>query len=352
MQPIVVCMDHQSLQSWHKEHVNTPSGLAARRARWHETLAKFDLSVVYVPGQDKTVSDWISRWAYPAGTAWMDISMHGDAEKTAEAKRIIEAERLLEEGQAKCFVVMGSRAEPAKVRDAKVQALEAQVMEEAMVRGIEGVQLVLMEDWSDDYANSDHQLKYWNSLSASIEDDWPEELTDDGEKLFLKHKLLVPENRVEDLIDHWHNVQMMYPGRDKSQKDLESRFLFPPGYYAMLNRYSKACAVFRATKHPNRSTAGNSVYRAIPESPMRLISMDVLAMPKVILEGEVFDCVILAGDCHIGYIMAVLGKISEKKDKSDKHRVGLQAKTVAQAMIRHWLTVCDVLAMICSDRST
>ena len=29
LQPIVVCTDHQSLQSWHKEHVDTPSGPAA-----------------------------------------------------------------------------------------------------------------------------------------------------------------------------------------------------------------------------------------------------------------------------------------------------------------------------------
>ena len=70
LQPVVVCTDHQSLQSWHKEHVDTPSGPAARRARWHETFAKFDLSVVYVPGKDNTVADCLSRWAYPAGKAW------------------------------------------------------------------------------------------------------------------------------------------------------------------------------------------------------------------------------------------------------------------------------------------
>ena len=75
----------------------------------------------------------LSRWAYPAGKAWMDISMHGDAEETAEAKRIIQAERLLEEGEAKCFVVMGSRAELVQVRDAKVQAVEGQMKEEDMV---------------------------------------------------------------------------------------------------------------------------------------------------------------------------------------------------------------------------
>ena len=60
LQLVVVCTDHQSLQSWRKEHVDTPSGPAARRARWHETFAKFDLSVVYVPGKDNTVADCLS----------------------------------------------------------------------------------------------------------------------------------------------------------------------------------------------------------------------------------------------------------------------------------------------------
>ena len=32
LQPMVVCTDHQSLQSRHKEHVDTPSGPASRRA--------------------------------------------------------------------------------------------------------------------------------------------------------------------------------------------------------------------------------------------------------------------------------------------------------------------------------
>ena len=160
------------------------------------------------------MADCLSRWAYLAGKAWMDISVHGDAEGTAEAKRIIEAERLLVEGEAKCFVVMGSRAELAQVRDAKVQVVEAQMKEADMARSIEGVQSVGMEDWSDDYASSDHWLKYWNAVSAPSDDDWSEGLTEDGDKLFLKDKLLVPENRVEDLIDHWHNAQLMHPGRD------------------------------------------------------------------------------------------------------------------------------------------
>ena len=47
-------------------------------------------------------------------------------------------------------------------------------------------------------------------------------------------------------------------------------------------------------------------------------------------------------DRNSGYIVAVPGRKSKMEDEGDKHGVGLQAKTVAQAMIRHWLTVFDV----------
>ena len=352
LQPVVVFTDHQSLQSWHKEQVDTPSGPAARRTRWHETFAKFDLSVVYVPGKDNTVADCLSRWAYPAGKAWMDISSHGDAEETEEAKRIIEMEKAMDQEGVRCFVVMANRTDLAKFRGARVQAFREETLEQWMVAPVELVRSVLTENWSDDYAASDHWSKYWNAVSAPSDDEWPEGLTEDGDKLFLKDKLLVPENRMEELIDHWHNAQLMHPGRDKMQQDLEWRFKFPPGYYALLDKYCSDCAVCRATKSPNHSTAGNPVYTAIPEAPMRSVAMDVFAMPEVTVEGETYDCVILAVDRHSGYIVAVPGKKSNKKDRKDKHGVGLQAKTVANAMIRHWLTIFDVPAVMCSDRGS
>ena len=103
---------------------------------------------------------------------------------------------------------------------------------------------------------------------------------------------------------------------------------------------------------PNHSTADNPLYTAIPEAPMRSVAMDVFAMPEVTVEGETYDCVILAVDRHSEYIVAVPSKKSKKKDKKDKHGVGLQAKTVANAMIRHWLTIFAVAAVICSDRGS
>ena len=153
--PVVVCTDHQSLQSWHKEHVDTHPGPAARRAPWLETFATFDLSLVYVPGKDNTVADCLSPWAYPAGKAWMDISSHGDAEETEEAKRIIGMEKAMEQEGVKCFVVMANRTDLAKFRGARVQAIREETPEQWMVAPVELVRSVLTEDWSDDYAASE-----------------------------------------------------------------------------------------------------------------------------------------------------------------------------------------------------
>ena len=69
------------------------------------------------------MADCLSRWAYPAGKAWMDISSHGDAEETEEAKRIIEMEKAMEQEGVKCFVVMANRTDLAKFRGARVQAI-------------------------------------------------------------------------------------------------------------------------------------------------------------------------------------------------------------------------------------
>ena len=46
LHPVTVCTDYESLQSWYREPVDTPSGPAFQRAGLHETLAKFNLAVV------------------------------------------------------------------------------------------------------------------------------------------------------------------------------------------------------------------------------------------------------------------------------------------------------------------
>ena len=339
-------------RAWHKEHPDAPSGSAARRATWHDTFGKFDLSVVYVPGKDNTVTDCLGRWALSAGKVWMDKSSHGHAEEAEGAKRNIEFEKAMEEGDTNCFVVMASKAELSQRRDPQVSVLMEENFQERLLAPMEYVESVLMGEGSNDCAASEHWNKHWNVVSAPSGDEWLEGSTEDKDKVFLNDKLFVPKNCVHALIDHQHNTQLMSPGRKKMQPDLEWRLEFPPEYYAMLNRYCNDCAVCRATKSANHSTAGNRVYIAIPEAPMRSIATDVFAMPAGKIEGEKYDCMVSAVDRHTGYIVAVPGKKSKKKDNKDHNGVGLQAKTVNRAMIRHWLTIFGVPAVVRSYRET
>ena len=70
LQPILILTDHKSLESWATETLDTLSGPAGRRSRWHELFSKFDLTVAYIPGKDNVVADALSRWAYPASKAF------------------------------------------------------------------------------------------------------------------------------------------------------------------------------------------------------------------------------------------------------------------------------------------
>jgi hypothetical protein len=93
LQPILVLTDHKALESWAKEVLDTPSGPIGRRARWHQILSKFDLSVGYIPGRENTIADLLSRWAYPASQALKDVSRHGSAQDTEEMRAIIQREK-------------------------------------------------------------------------------------------------------------------------------------------------------------------------------------------------------------------------------------------------------------------
>ena len=92
-QPVLVLTDHKSLENWVTEQLDTPSGPVGRRARWHEFLSRFDLSVEYIKGQDNVVADALSRWAYPASKGIQDISIHGNEVDDQEMRALIEQER-------------------------------------------------------------------------------------------------------------------------------------------------------------------------------------------------------------------------------------------------------------------
>ena len=70
--------------------METPSGPRGRRARWHQILSRFDISVQYIPGPENLVADAMSRWAYPAGGERDEVSVHGSLESCLKVRQIQE----------------------------------------------------------------------------------------------------------------------------------------------------------------------------------------------------------------------------------------------------------------------
>ena len=121
---------------------------------------------------------------------------------------------------------------------------------------------------------------------------------------------------------------------------MEPRFLFPHGVRELLNKVKSHCQVCAACNPANYSLAGDQQWTPIPDKPMEPVSMDVFSIPKVKLGKVTYDCVVIVVDRHSGYLVVVPAK-----------KKGLTAKEVAEKMIKHWLTICDIPATICSDNA-
>jgi hypothetical protein len=93
LQPVLILTDHKALEAWATETLDTPSGPAGRRARWHELFSKFDIHVTYIPGKDNVAADALSRWAYPASKAFADVSLHGSQADEEAMEGYIRDER-------------------------------------------------------------------------------------------------------------------------------------------------------------------------------------------------------------------------------------------------------------------
>ena len=261
--------------------MDTPSGPASRQARWHETLAKFDLTVVYVPGKDNTVADCLSRWAYPASKGMTDVSAHGDEAETAEAKRIIEMERLMEEEGVKCFVVMAADAPLGTRMGRAVRVLAPDGAESDKHLFPESCP---QDDWTDDYAKSEaFEAEYRAVTDPDDGQKWPKGLTEEDGKLYRNGKLLVPESRVLELCEAWHH-HMMHPGVKKQALDMQRRFEIDQiGPYTAIKKVRKGCSVCQACNPDNRNVKEEAQWTRCLTSPWRARPWTSSPCPKFTL---------------------------------------------------------------------
>ena len=137
------------------------------------------------------MGDCLSRWAYPASKGMTEVSAHSDEAETAEAKRIIEMERLMEEEGVKCFVVMAADAPLGRRmgRLVRVLAPERAEPDKHLFR-----KSCLQDDWTDNYAKSEGFAAEYRAVTDPDDGQkWPKGLTEEDGKLYRHGKMLVPD---------------------------------------------------------------------------------------------------------------------------------------------------------------
>ena len=147
--------------------------------------------MVYVPGKDDTVADCLSRWAYPASKGMTDVSANGNEAETAEAKKIIDMGRMMEEEGVKCFVVMAAKAPLGRRVSRAVRVIAPEGAESDKHLFPESC---LQDDWTDNYAKFEAFESEYRALTDPHNGQkWPKGLTEEDGKLYRNGSLLVPE---------------------------------------------------------------------------------------------------------------------------------------------------------------
>ena len=208
-----------------------------------------------------------------------DVSAHGDEAETAEAKRIREMERLMEEEGVKCFVVMAADA-PLGTRMGR--AVRVLAPEEAESDKHLFPESRLQDDWTDDYAKSEASVAEYRAVTDPDDGQkWPKGLTEEDGKLYPNGKLLVPESRVLGLCEAWHH-HMMHPGVKKQALDMQRRFEIDQiSLYNAIRKVRKGCSVCQACNPDNRNVKGEAQWTLVPDQPMESVAMNVFSMPEV-----------------------------------------------------------------------
>ena len=121
-----------------------------------------------------------------------NVSAHCDEAETAEAKNIVDMERMMQEDRVKCFVVIAADAPLGRrvSRAVPVFAPEGPESDKQLFP-----ESCLKDDWTDNYTKSEAFESEYRALTDPDDGQkWPKGLTEEDGKLYWNGKLLVLES--------------------------------------------------------------------------------------------------------------------------------------------------------------
>ena len=278
---VEVLTDHRSLEHWATEHIDTVSGRAGRRARWHEFLSPFHLHVSYLPGKHNTIADALSRWGYSSWEGLQSTNIHGTEqdchvvfEWDQEEKKLIRRECM--QCSAKRHALpchdITAFSDPAHAHEIITKSLK--VVEKVTdpssgtvkrmkytwpvsgFRLIQGINRrdpakslplpkdsLIIRDWTNDYMGDSMSKEVFENLKSkdAHKDGIYSEYSLDGGKLWIEGKLCVPDALAPRVLNWWHKWESPHAHGSRLWSMIKHR-LFVSRLYTHCMRVAAGCA--------------------------------------------------------------------------------------------------------------
>jgi hypothetical protein len=372
-QPILLLTDHRSLESWATELLDTPSGPAGRKARWHVLLSRFNIHVRYLPGPQNLVADSLSRWAYPASKGLSDCSFHGSKADQMAMSDIISQERDEEthfsappasfstRGEAQptdlCVVTRSglkkvrfettskSTETPPAVLPARddIPSPETNISSSTTTGSLTTDppvrKHVLDENWTSHYVACPVWGPVWHAVKSAIPP-WPADIQLHAGKMYKAQKLCVPKALTARFLSDAHK-SIGHPGGARFIHEVSLRY-----HMADMSLVSevtpgiiRTCEICQATDQPRPSKDGPSVPYPIPPTPMSHVALDLFHMPPVDVDDDTYRQMLVCVCRHSGWVTAI--PISDS--------MGTSAPALARALLPHW-EIFGIPSVITSDQ--
>ena len=368
LQPVLVLTDHQTLKDWYTENIDTPCGPVNRRARWLQTLSKFDLSVGYIPGKENTIADVLSRWAYPASEAFLDVSKHGSSKDVEELREILSREK----SEEKDCMLIRLRHEPITppLRDVRVTTrlgkntqgtndsekmaectrlaeeggeehptMEACVPSESAEgntfsgasdsnsstdppplsderqnpdigpgQPLEGVfQNLRGAVWEDNWDEAYFTCPKWKETYTLLHGEkvsWPEGFKIFGDEIYFEERLCIPLSLQKHVIVDHHKSVGHFSG-DKLWSQMCHRYIFADDTLAK-KFTSQISSLCDTCQACNRQNQARGILEFTPVPPKCMVSvaLDLFKMPPTNWAGQKYDTMAVCVDRHSGWMIA------------------------------------------------
>ena len=117
--------------------------------------------------------------------------------------------------------------------------------------------------------------------------------------MYLEHRLCVPEDRADKLVDAWH-TQLGYAGVEKTINDMQARFIIPE-LGKVVRAVLAGCQLCQAVQKPNWRVRGTWQSVPVQARPGACICKDVVSMtPAKTWDGREVDAALVVVERHSG----------------------------------------------------